>query len=100
MKRFNIERELQRKYSIVYRARREIKTPVGYIDLLTNHKLYELKNACTWKSGVGQLICYGYFYPTHQKVLCLFNHEKLSCAKKFDITRICTQHNIICKYIS
>lgn len=51
---------------------REVPTPFGNIDLLTDTVLYEVKLASNWKSALGQLLAYGEFYPRHTKVLVVF----------------------------
>ena len=50
----------------------EVQTPLGRIDLLTENKVIEIKEAKAWKSAIGQLLAYGQFYPDHEKVLYLF----------------------------
>lgn len=50
----------------------EVKTPVGRIDLLTDTQLIEIKRASDWKNAMGQVMAYGYYYPSHQKRIHLF----------------------------
>jgi hypothetical protein len=59
------EKALNNFYKEALGARSEVNTDVGYIDLLTDTLLIEIKAACTWKHGLGQLICYGRYYPHH-----------------------------------
>lgn len=93
------EKELQEKYKKKLNAKREVKTPVGYIDLLTDNKLIELKIASNWKYGIGQLICYGTYYEDHDKWLYLFDHDDLSIDEKKNIELICENNDIGVKYI-
>jgi len=50
----------------------EVNTPTGKIDLLTDSLLIEIKEFANWKTGIGQLFAYGYFYPSHKKVLYFY----------------------------
>ena len=50
----------------------EVMTPAGRIDLLTPQELIEIKSVKGWKGAIGQLMIYGYYYPSHQKRLHLF----------------------------
>lgn len=51
---------------------REVQVLAGSIDLLTCTEIIEIKNARDWKSGVGQLMVYGYDYLSHSKRLHIF----------------------------
>jgi hypothetical protein len=52
----------------------EVKTPAGYIDVLTDTLLIEVKEASLWKHAVGQVLVYSHYYPTHKKVIWLFDY--------------------------
>ncbi len=54
----------------------EINTPVGRIDCMNNDEIIEIKAARNWKEGIGQLVSYGYYYPTHKLVLHLYGYLK------------------------
>ncbi len=70
----------------------EVETPVGYIDLLTDSELIEIKHVDNWKHAVGQLICYGNYYDEHRKRLHLFGHKP---SQNFtEITMICNKNDI------
>jgi len=56
-----------------------IKTPVGYIDVLTDTKIIEVKQINLWKHALGQVKCYGYYYPDKQKWIYLFNQRDTEC---------------------
>lgn len=51
---------------------REVATPVGYIDVLTDTTLYEAKHWSNIKHAVGQILFYGYYYPRPQYVIIVF----------------------------
>jgi hypothetical protein len=51
---------------------RQVETPVGTIDVLTNDEVIEIKSAKQWKAALGQVLTYGGQYPNHKKRLHLF----------------------------
>lgn len=55
----------------------EVWTEAGAIDILTTEEIIEVKKACGWKEGIGQLMVYGEYYRSHKKRLHLFGtcHE-------------------------
>ncbi len=73
------EKWYQRKLKALEGGQAEVVTPAGNIDLLTSSELIEIKKAILWKEGIGQLIVYGCYYPSHQKRLHLFG----SCHTSF-----------------
>ena len=81
----------------------EVKTPVGFIDVLTDTKIIEVKQANLWKHALGQVKCYGYYYPDKQKWIYLFNKRDTECeGKNFesdqDLLNICISENIMVKF--
>lgn len=50
----------------------EVNTPVGKIDILTDEEIIEVKRVSGWKSAVGQILTYGFYYPNHRKRIHLF----------------------------
>lgn len=68
----------------------QVNTPVGRIDIVTPTEIIELKKAKDWKSALGQIKCYGDFYPNHKMRIHLFgemtqtqlNHAKSICKKE------------------
>lgn len=74
----------------------EVGTPVGFIDLLTDTEIIEIKKSIAWKAGVGQVLLYGSYYPEHQKRLHLFGavHNEM----KELILRHCANFNILATF--
>lgn len=68
----------------------EVTTPAGRIDLLTETELIEIKNTKDWKGGIGQLLSYQTYYPSHKKRLHLFGQ----CTNLSEIKAICLSLNI------
>lgn len=54
----------------------EVATQAGNIDLLTESELIEIKHIKQWKAAIGQLLIYGFYYPTHTLRLHLFGECK------------------------
>lgn len=75
-------------------AKDEVKTKSGYIDLLTDDSLIEIKHIDNWKAAIGQLMVYGMYYPNHQKVLCLFD---VGTKRITDVRKFCKANNICLK---
>ena len=53
----------------------EVETDSGFIDLLTETEIIEIKNGKQWKSAVGQILVYSLEYPVHKKRIHLFDIE-------------------------
>lgn len=70
----------------------EVNTPVGKIDILTDHEIIEVKNILAWKSAVGQILIYGHYYTNHQKRIHLFGQ---CCSNTKQLIRFhCDEFNI------
>lgn len=86
-----IEKMLQLYYKTQMGGEIEVETPFGYIDLLTDTKLIEIKNALHWKHALGQILSYSNFFPSHEKWIYLFDmkdslYEQIEMLlKKFDV---------------
>jgi hypothetical protein len=52
----HIEKQIQLKLQKQLNGEIEVETKFGYIDLLTDTQLIEIKNGVNWKHGIGQLI--------------------------------------------
>jgi hypothetical protein len=75
----------------------EVKTPVGFIDVLTDTKIIEVKKYHHWKHALGQIECYGYFYPNKQKWIYLFDTDDTISSEL--INKICKSKDVFVKYI-
>jgi hypothetical protein len=73
----------------------EVPTPIGRIDILTDTEIIEIKTFRHWKSAIGQIISYGYFYPTKIKRIHLFDFKNENI---ITIKNICTKYNIKLTY--
>jgi hypothetical protein len=86
-----IEKMLQLYYKSQMGGEIEVETPFGYIDLITDTKIIEIKNALHWKHALGQILSYSNFFPSHEKWIYLFDmkdslYEQIEILlKKFDV---------------
>ncbi len=75
------------------KAKKEVNTPVGRIDILTETELIELKRSRNWKSAIGQVKSYGKFYPQHRLRIHLF--REMTGTKLKNIQETCDSEGII-----
>ena len=71
----------------------EVETENGFIDLLTDNEIIEVKLGKLWKHAVGQILMYSIDFPNYQKRIHLFdiqNDDK--------ITNSCKIYNIVVTY--
>jgi len=87
------EKEIQNRLMTELNGEIEVQTDDGFIDILTQNEIIEIKNGILWKHGLGQLLVYSEYYPSHKKRLHLFDIE--NCDR---INNICLKHNIIVTY--
>ncbi len=80
----NKESSIKKKLKKKYGGKTEVYTESGFIDLLTDELLIEIKSYDDWKCALGQLIAYSIDYPDKQKCMYLFdvNDRKTSHIKK------------------
>lgn len=74
-------------------GKKEVKTPVGYIDVLTKTELIEVKIAKNWKAAIGQVKSYAMFYPNHRPRIHLFGAITKTALQHAQST--CQSENII-----
>lgn len=58
---------------------REVKCPAGYIDLLTDKEVIEVKYSQGWKGAIGQAIAYSVYYPAKSPAIALIGEPDLAC---------------------
>lgn len=66
------EKQIQLKLQQQLGGDIEVSTAAGKIDLLTSTEVIEIKKVCNWKAAIGQVIVYGFYYPSHTKRIHLF----------------------------
>ncbi len=77
-------------------GRREVQTPAGFIDVLTDKYIVEVKACSDWKHAIGQILVYSEYYPYHEKLLFFFGDY----ASKELINRHCKLLGISVRYAS
>lgn len=73
----------------------EVTTPAGFIDLLTEEKLIEVKVGNNWKHALGQALSYSIYYPDKKKYIYLFGEVE----NKAVIERTCETYGVKVVYI-
>lgn len=55
-------------------AQREVHTPAGYIDIVSDHwnVIAEVKAVSGWKHALGQILVYAHYYPGKEPMIILF----------------------------
>lgn len=93
MKEKDIQGILQSKLG----GKREVKTPVGYIDLLLENEIIEIKEVSDFKSGIGQLLAYNTYAKKERMSLYLFGYNKELNTN--DVIEVCKNNNIKVYYL-
>ncbi|AVL94490.1 KilA N-domain protein [Moumouvirus australiensis] len=75
----------------------EVKTKYGYIDLLTNDKIIEIKSYETWKHALGQILIYSDEYENKDKCVYLFDVPENVDTK--NIKRIFSEYDVSVNFI-
>jgi hypothetical protein len=70
------EREVQEYLRRKLEGEVEVETPAGYIDMLTDSSVIEIKNAKHWKHALGQVLAYGVHYPQLKLEVYLFSDDE------------------------
>lgn len=71
----------------------EVETENGFIDLLTDNEIIEVKLGRLWKHAVGQILMYSFDFPNHQKRIHLFDMDK-----DIKIEQKCGLYSIVVTY--
>ncbi len=75
----------------------EYKTPVGYIDILLDNEVIEIKDVNDFKNGVGQLIAYNTYVKKEKKSLYLFGYNRELNVN--DVINVCKSNGIDVYYL-
>jgi hypothetical protein len=97
----NSESVIRDKIALEEKGQIEVKTEAGFIDVLTDTKIIEVKKYHHWKHALGQVECYGYFYPNKQKWIYLFDTPEYTgnTISTELINEICKSKDVFVKYI-
>ena len=74
----------------------EVETPAGFIDVLSDTDVIEVKYYRQWKHGLGQVLAYHSFYPRLAKRLHLFAHVgDVDTLEYFSLAEsVCSVHEV------
>ena len=93
---YNREVIIARQLKTRLGGKREVRTPMGRIDLLTETQLIEIKKFRDWRNAIGQVLIYSEFYPSHEKVIYLYDRE---IPRQLElISSACLKHGIVIKF--
>ena len=90
------EKTIRDRLALELNGRIEVKTDVGYIDVLTSTKIIEIKQGNDWKAAIGQIISYGSYFPDRKKRIHLFGDMAKGSFDK--ILKMCKENNIRLTY--
>jgi hypothetical protein len=78
-------------------GRVEVRTPVGFIDLLFPTSIMEVKSFKKWKHALGQVLAYSAYYPDRSKIIHLYvsDHETPNLN---GLLQICQQFGVNVSY--
>lgn len=76
------EKEVRNRLAKEENGQIEIQTPIGFIDVLTESEIIEVKDFRNWKSAIGQVMAYGLYFPKNQKRIHLFGNIGRTDLKK------------------
>ena len=71
----------------------EVETIDGFIDLLTDTEIIEIKTGENWKHALGQILVYSTYYPDHTKRIHLFDIKPDE-----NIESMCNKFNVSISY--
>lgn len=81
------EKMIQEKIQKMFGGKREVHTPVGFIDLVTDDMIVECKIAKEFKHAIGQIISYHKFFSNHEKAIYLFGSCPTNITKCYELCR-------------
>jgi hypothetical protein len=87
------EKEIKLKLQKELGGEIEKETESGFIDLLTDTQIIEIKNGINWKYAVGQILMYSIDFPNHQKRIHLFDMDR-----DIKIEQKCGLYSIVVTY--
>jgi len=67
------EKVIQKKLQTELGGLIEVETVDGFIDLLTDTEIIEIKKMKYWKHAIGQILVYSEYYKNHKKRIHLFD---------------------------
>jgi hypothetical protein len=73
----------------------EVESTHGFIDIMTNHEIIEVKYAENYKSAIGQILSYSQDFPSLKKRIHLYHSEIDKLSKYFTKAKsVCDKYDI------
>lgn len=94
------EIDISKRIALETNGKREVTVTLGKIDVLTRTALIEVKEVEVWKTGIRQLIAYGFDYPNRQKILYLYPKDKTRKRNDLQIEsmrKVCKRFDVVLK---
>jgi hypothetical protein len=89
-----VEKQVVDRLQLEIGGEREVECEGGFVDLLTDEYIVEVKNIKSWKGALGQVLVYGNCFPKHKKCILLFHEIEITNEKKEFITRNCDKYDV------
>ena len=92
-----LEEKIKNKLALKLGGTAEVETPVGYIDILTDELIIEVKKYDNWKFALGQILSYSQYYPDRFKMIYLFDTPTKNNLKT--IREVCHKYDVYVKSV-
>lgn len=86
-----MERIVVKKLQAQIGGVRELRTNLGFIDLITKEEVIEVKKAFRFLEALRQVMCYAHEFPEKKKRIHLFGEKASYFQEK--AKRVCERHN-------
>jgi hypothetical protein len=90
-----VERIVRDNLSRALNGRIEVESTHGFIDIVTNNEIIEVKYADNYKSAIGQILSYSQDFPSLKKRIHLYHSEIDKLSKYFTKAKsVCDKYDI------
>ena len=86
-----MERIIVKKLQRQIGGKRELRTNLGFIDLITKNEVIEVKRAYRFLEALRQVMCYSHEFPDKQQRIHLFGVKASYYQQKAE--HLCKKHN-------
>lgn len=76
-----------------------IETELGWLDILTDDYIYQVKEMTKFKQAIGEIISFGGLYPAHKKVIAFYAYHYFPDEAIAKIESICAKNDISIIYL-
>lgn len=93
-----VETVVRNQIAASWRGNTEVKCLCGYVDVVTEEAVIEVKHWRQWKHALGQVLAYGYCFPEKSKRIVLFctaaENATASAMIKGAVEPVCIKHDV------